>query len=379
MKKIIRYLLLFTVIFSGLFSIAYFIKSNSKGNITYETKTPFITNIERKTVATGKVIPEDEVEIKPQVQGILSQIYVEEGNFVKQGDIIAKIKIVPDEGQLNSAKGRLANSRLVFKNSEIDFKRNQNLLKKGIISVKEFQDIKLNFNRSKQDLLNAENDFKIIKSGSAGGMRTANTDVRATVPGTVLEIPVKEGDQVIESNSFNNGTTIAIIADLNKMIFEGKVDETDVNKMFLGMPLKVSLGAIDDKFFDAKLKFIAPKGNEEEGIVQFKIEGDLKLDKEFTIRAGYSANASFILERKDSILSISEALLQFDKDSDKPYVEIETSDQKFKRRNIEIGISDGINVEVISGINLNDKVKIWNRTQSENLESETDIDDKDEN
>ncbi|RPG60554.1 MAG: efflux RND transporter periplasmic adaptor subunit, partial [Flavobacteriaceae bacterium TMED206] len=363
MKKIIRYLLLFTVIFSGLFSIAYFIKSNSKGNITYETKTPFITNIERKTVATGKVIPEDEVEIKPQVQGILSQIYVEEGNFVKQGDIIAKIKIVPDEGQLNSAKGRLANSRLVFKNSEIDFKRNQNLLKKGIISVKEFQDIKLNFNRSKQDLLNAENDFKIIKSGSAGGMATANTDVRATVPGTVLEIPVKEGDQVIESNSFNNGTTIAIIADLNKMIFEGKVDETDVNKMFLGMPLKVSLGAIDDKFFDAKLKFIAPKGNEEEGIVQFKIEGDLKLDKEFTIRAGYSANASFILERKDSILSISEALLQFDKDSDKPYVEIETSDQKFKRRNIEIGISDGINVEVISGINLNDKVKIWNRTQ----------------
>ena len=145
------------------------------------------------------------------------------------------------------------------------------------------------------------------------------------------------------------------------------------------MPLKVSLGAIDDKFFDAKLKFIAPKGNEEEGIVQFKIEGDLKLENEFTIRAGYSANASFILERKDSVLSISEALLQFDKDSDKPYVEIETSDQKFKRKNIEIGISDGINVEIISGINLNDRVKIWNRTQSDNLESETDIDDKDEN
>ena len=252
-------------------------------------------------------------------------------------------------------------------------------MKKGIISIKEFQDIKLNFNRSKQDLLNAENDFKIIKSGSAGGLASANTDVRATVPGTVLEIPVKEGDQVIESNSFNNGTTIAIIADLNKMIFEGKVDETDVNKMFLGMPLKVSLGAIDDIFFDAKLKFIAPKGNEEEGIVQFKIEGDLKLEKEFTIRAGYSANASFILERKDSVLSISEALLQFDKDSDKPYVEIETSDQKFKRKNIEIGISDGINVEIISGINLNDRVKVWNRTQTENLEIETDTDEKDEN
>ena len=164
MKKIIRYLLLFTFVFSGLFSIAYFIKSNSKGNITYETNTPFITNIERKTVATGKVIPEDEVEIKPQVQGILSEIFVEEGDFVNQGDVIAKIKIVPDEGQLNSAKGRLANARLVFKNSEIDFKRNQNLMKKGIISLKEFQDTKLNFNRSKQDFLNAENDFKIIKS-----------------------------------------------------------------------------------------------------------------------------------------------------------------------------------------------------------------------
>ena len=379
MKKLFRYLAIAILLFGVIFATLYFIKTNSKSIVEYDTQNPYITSIEKKTVVTGKVIPEDEVEIKPQIPGIIESLFVEEGDLVMNGDLLAKIKVVPNEQALNSAEGRLANSKIVLKNAEIDYKRNKALFEKEIISKQDFENSQLSMDQSKESLLQAENDFKIIKSGSAGGMATANTDVRATVPGTVLEIPVKEGDQVIESNSFNNGTTIAIIADLNKMIFEGKVDETDVNKMFLGMPLKVSLGAIDDKFFDAKLKFIAPKGNEEEGIVQFKIEGDLKLDKEFTIRAGYSANASFILERKDSILSISEALLQFDKDSDKPYVEIETSDQKFKRRNIEIGISDGINVEVISGINLNDKVKIWNRTQSENLESETDIDDKDEN
>ena len=178
---------------------------------------------------------------------------------------------------------------------------------------------------------------------------------------------MKEGDQVIESNSFNAGTTIAIIADLKKMIFEGKVDEAEVGRLAIGMPLAVNLGAIQDKTFDAKLKFIAPKGNEEQGAVQFKIEGDLTLDDDFFVRAGYSANASLILEKKDSILAISEALLQFDKKTQQPFVEVEVGDQKFERKDITIGISDGVNVEIVEGITLEEKIKVWNKTEAKKL------------
>lgn len=364
MNKIVRYLLIALIVFGVLFAAAYFIKSNSKASITYETQTALITSIEKKTVATGKVIPEDEVEVKPQVQGILESLFVEEGDFVQEGQLLAKIKVVADEGQLNSAKGRLANTKIVLKNAEIEYNRNKTLFEKEIISQQEFQTAELNYNRAKQDVDNAQSDFEIIKLGSAGGSASANTNVRATVSGTVLELPVKEGGQVIASNAFNAGTTIAIIADLKKMIFEGKVDEAEVGKMQIGMPLDVSLAAIQDKTFDAKLKFIAPKGNEEQGAVQFKIEGDVILDDDFFVRAGYSANASLILERKDSILALPEALLQFDKDTEQAYVEIEVGEQKFERKDIEIGISDGINVEVIEGITLEDKIKVWNKTEA---------------
>jgi len=372
MNKFVRYTLISLVIFGVLFAAAFFIKSNSKATISFETKTALITSIEMKTVATGKVIPEDEVEVKPQVQGILQSLFVEEGDFVKEGDLLAKIKVVADEGQLNSAKGRLATAKIVLKNAQIEYDRNKSLFDNEIISQQEFQNADLTYSRAKQDLANAQSDYEIIKLGSAGGSASANTNVRATVSGTVLELPVKEGDQVIESNSFNAGTTIAIIADLNKMIFEGKVDESEVGKLAIGMPLKVSLGAIQDKEFEAKLKFIAPKGNEEQGAVQFKIEGDVTLESDFFVRAGYSANASLVLERKDSILALAEALLQFDKDDEQAYVEVEIEEQKFERRDIEIGISDGINVEIISGISLEDKIKVWNKTEAKKIgEDET--------
>lgn len=378
MNKIIRYLLITLLVFGVLFAAAYFIKSNSKASISYETKSPLITSIEQKTVATGKVIPEDEVEVKPQVQGILQALYVEEGDDVKEGELLAKIKVVADEGQLNSAKGRLANARITVKNAEIEYNRNKSLYDNQIISLREFQTSELNYNRAKQDLANAQSDYEIIKLGSTGGAASANTNVRATVAGTILELPVKEGDQVIESNSFNSGTTIAIIADLKKMIFEGKVDEAEVGKLVIGMPLTVNLGAIQDKEFDAKLKFIAPKGNEEQGAVQFKIEGYVTLDDNFIVRAGYSANASLVLERKDSILAIPEALLQFDKETEQAYVELQVDEQKFERKDVEIGISDGINVEVISGVTLEDKIKVWNKTEAKKIGDQDDSDENDE-
>ncbi len=361
--KILKYIGIALLISGALFAAAYFIKTNDKSAIVYETTTIIKTSIEKKTVITGKVIPEDEVEIKPQIQGIIDALFVEEGDQVDTGDLLAKIKVVPNEQNLNSAEGRLANSRIVLKNAEIDYKRNKNLFDKGIISKQDFDNILLRYNQSKQDVSNSISDLQIIRSGSKGGAASANTNIRATVPGTVLEIPVEEGFQVIASNSFNAGTTIATIADLNKMIFEGKVDEAEVGKLSVGMPLEVNLGAIEDQSLEAKLKFIAPKGNEEQGAVQFKIEADLFLNDSIFIRAGYSANATLILERKDNVLAIQESLLQFDRETEAPYVEVQVSDQKFERRDIEIGLSDGVNVELISGISKEDQIKVWNKTE----------------
>lgn len=363
MNKIVKYLLIALLVFAVLFAALFFIKSNSKSPITYETQKPFITNIEKKTVATGKVIPEDEIEIKPQISGIIEKIYLEEGVKVKAGDLIAVIKVVPNEQSLNQAQGRVRNAELALNNSKIEYDRNKTLFDKGVISNQNFINLKLTYEQAEQELKNARADYQIIRKGSAGGSSSANTNIRATVNGTILEIPVEEGDQVIESNNFNDGTTIATIADLGKMIFEGKVDEGEVAKLKVGTPLTISLGALQDEELNAKLRFIAPKGVEETGAVQFKIEGDVEVKEGVYIRAGYSANASLVLEKKDSILVISEALLQFDRSTNKPYVEISTGDQKFERRDIEIGISDGVNVEIVSGLDENDDVKQWNKTE----------------
>ncbi|WP_077401906.1 efflux RND transporter periplasmic adaptor subunit [Cellulophaga omnivescoria] len=363
MNKVLKYTLIVVAVLAVLWAAAFFIKTNSKSSITYETKKPFISNIEKKSVATGKVVPEEEVEIKPQISGIIEKIYLEEGVEVKSGDLIAVIKVVPNEQSLNQASGRVKTAQLALNNVKLEFERNKLLFEKDVISKQEYDNIKLRYDQALQDVSNAQADYQIIRKGSAGGSSSANTNIRATVSGTILEIPVEEGDQVIESNNFNDGTTIASIADLKKMIFEGKVDEGEVGKLKVGMPLKVSLGAVDNKEFDAKLRFIAPKGVEETGAVQFKIEGDVAIDEGVMIRAGYSANASFTLEKKSDVLVLPEALLQFDKNTDKPYVEVATGDQQFKRKDIEIGISDGVNVEILSGLTEDDAVKIWNKTE----------------
>jgi len=363
MKKTLKWVGVGVLVLGALWAATFFIKSNSKGTVEFETHNPFISNIEKKTVATGKVIPEDEVEIKPQITGIIDKIYVEEGAKVKAGQLIAVIKVVPNEQALFQARGRVNTAKAALRNAEIEYNRNKNLFEKGVVAEQDYLNIQLNYEQAKLELENAQNDYQIILRGSAGGSASANTNIRATVDGTILEIPVEQGDQVIQSNNFNDGTTIATIADLGKMIFEGKVDEGEVAKLQLGMPLKITMGAVEDKELEAKLKFIAPKGIEEAGAVQFKIEGDVEVSGDILIRAGYSANASLTLQKKDSILVIPEALLQFDKETNEAYVEVETGDQKFERRDIEIGISDGINVEIVSGLSKEDEVKQWNKTE----------------
>lgn len=366
MNKIVKYVLIGLLVLGALWAALFFIKSNSKSATTYKTQQPFKTDIEKKTVATGKVIPQDEVEIKPQISGIIDKILLEEGVEVKAGDLIAVIKVVPNEQALYQAKGRVRNAELSLNNAKIEYERSKNLYEKGVISNQDFINQKLAFEQGEQELRNANADYQIIRRGSIGGSTAANTDIRATVSGTLLEIPVKEGDQVIQANNFNDGTTIGTIADLSKMIFEGKVDEGEVGKLSVGTPLKITLGALEGTELDAKLKFIAPKGIEEAGAVQFKIEGDVEVNKDVFIRAGYSANASIVLERKEDILVIPEALLQFDKSTNKPYVELAVGseeNQKFERKDIEIGISDGVNVEIVSGLTEEDKVKQWNKTE----------------
>ena len=366
MNKIVKYILIALLVLGALWAAVFFIKSNSKSAISYDVQKPFISSIEKKTVATGKLIPEDEIEIKPQISGIIEKIYKEEGDQVKSGDLIAMIKVVPNEQSLNQARGRVRNAELALNNSKIEFDRNKTLFDKGVIASQDFNTLQLQYNQAQQEIENAKADYRIIRQGSAGGSSSANTNIRATVDGTILEIPVEQGDQVIESNNFNDGTTIASIADLSKMIFEGKVDEGEVAKLKVGTPLKINLGAVEGKELDAKLRFIAPKGIEETGAVQFKIEGDVEIKDDIFIRAGYSANASLVLEKKDSILVIPEALLQFDRETDKPFVEIAdgaVEDQNFTRKDIEIGISDGVNVEIISGLSESDQVKVWNKTE----------------
>ena len=359
-----------------LFSIAYYIKTNSRSAITYETEQLKYKTIEDKIVATGSVVPEDEVNIVPQISGIIQEIFVDEGDQVKAGDLLAKIKVIPNEQTLNSAEGRVKTTQIILQNSEKEYNRNKKLFEKGIISEQEFNSIELRYNQDKQSLENAKSDLQIIRLGSIGGSALTNTNVRSTISGTILQVPVKEGDQAIEANTFNPGTTIATVADLNKMIFEGRVDEGEVSKLKTGLPLKIEIGAIEDKVYDAKLTLIAPKGIEVAGAIQFQIEGEVYLDDEYIIRAGYSANASIVTQTKENVLAIDEYLLQFDNKTKEAFVEIEISDQNFEKRQIEVGISDGVFAEVLSGVTINDKIKVWNKTEPIKRGDVEDVDDE---
>ncbi len=300
---------------------------------------------------------------------------MEEGAKVQKGDLIATVRVVPNVQALNSAQSSVRSTKLHLDNAQILYDRNKALFNKGVIPRQEFETVELNFNNAREQYKNTKSNLQIIKKGAASGMgRTANTNIRAEIAGTVLEIPIREGSSVIESNTFSPGTTVAVIADMNKMIFEGKVDEAEVGKLLKGTDIEVELGAFQDKFFPAKLNFIAPKGTEEQGAVQFKIKADVTLEEGYYLRAGYSANANIVLEKKDSVLSIREALLRFNKKTDKPYVEVEIKGgEKFEKREVKLGISDGVNVEILEGVEEGEKIKIWNKAtkKKEDKEEET--------
>jgi len=370
MNKTVKIILVLIAVVALAFVLKYFMDANSKDIEEFGVEEPFYTAINTKAVATGKLNPEEEIELKPQISGIVDKIVVEEGDIVKKGDLIAKIRVVPNEQSLANAKSRIATAKLSADNAGVQFQRDKKLFDKGVISIQNFENSELSYNQAKETLRQAQNDYQIIKRGSISGGNAANTNIIAQISGTILEIPVREGDQVIQSNNFNAGTTIATIADMSNMIFEGKVDEAEVGKLEEGKDISVVLGAINDEEFPAKLTFVAPKGIEENGAVQFTIKANVKLENTSRIRAGYSANAEIEIEGKDSILAIKESLLQYTRSSDKPFVEIQNEDGKFKRKDVKIGISDGINVEIIEGVEKGDKIKVWNKASEEDENEE---------
>ena len=371
MKKTVKYIVIFLIIGSLLYVLNYFKNANSASIVDYKTEQPFYTSIEKEVVATGKLNPEDEIQLKPQVSGIIDKIFVEEGDIVMRGDLIANIRVVPNEQALISANSRINSAKLSYNNAKKLFDRSEKLFEKGVISKQDFENSQLSMEQNKESLRQAENDFKIIKQGTLTGGNAANTNVLAQISGTILEIPVREGDQVIESNTFNAGITIATVADMTKMIFEGQVDETEVSKLAEGSEIKVILGALEKEQFDAKLTFVAPKGIELGGAVQFKIKADVKIPESVNVRAGYSANAIMSIGQKENILCINESLLQFNRITEKPFVEILKEDGSFFTKEVEVGISDGINVEILKGIKEGDKIKVWNSVE-EDVEGDDD-------
>ncbi len=370
MKKSVTVIILLVIIVAFGGSMFYLYQKNAEDPITYATEKPSNQTIIKKTVATGSILPLEEVLIKPNISGVIEEVYVEGGDDVKSGDLIAKIKVVPNLSALNDSRNAIDEAKITLDDQRRNYTRQQSLFDKGVISQQDLERAQVAYDQARQAFQAANKRYDIVKTGTTRGLsNAANTLIRSTVSGMVLEVPVEVGNQVIESNNFNEGTTIAAIADVDKMIFEGKVDESEVGKIKEDLALEITVGALENITFDAVLDYIAPKGKEENGAIQFEIKGTLKkLDTVF-IRAGLSANASIILDRADSVLALKEALIQFDTETKKPYVEIATGDQKFERRDLELGISDGIFVEVKSGITENDEVKVWNQVVSEQFGS----------
>ena len=356
MKKFFKILgiALLVLLFIGTFYYLY--SKQKKQPDVFATVSPKIETISKKTVATGSVKPRKEIEIKPQVSGIVEEIYLEAGQMVKQGDIIAKVKIIPDMVSLNSAESRVSRASLNYDDAKIDYDRQKKLYEEKVIPYEEFQKSSLAFKTAAEEMDAAQNHLDLIKDGvTKGSKNTTNTLIRSTINGMLLDVPIEEGNSVIQANTFNAGTTIALVADMTDMIFEGQVDETEVGRVHENMPITLTIGAIENETFDAILTYLSPKGVEQNGAIQFEIKADVKLKDGQFIRAGYSANASIVLEQHDSVLTIPEAVLKFDEE--KAYVEIQTDSQVFVKRYIMTGLSDGINIEVTDSLKIDDLLK----------------------
>ena len=357
LRSVLTTLVVVAMIGGFMATLAFLYFKSQDEEVEYKTESPKVTDIVRKAVATGSIVPRHEIFIKPRVSGVVQTVYVKPGDEVEKGALIADIKIVPDMAALTRAEAQVRSARIAVKHAKTELERAERLLDRGLVSRRELSERKLDHDLRKAELGAAVNQLQVVKEGAARRSdETTNTKVRSTVGGTILEVPVEVGGSVIESNNFNEGTTVATVANMGDMIFLGRIDEADVDKIRTGMDVNIKIGAIDKKKFPALLEYIAPKGVVQDGAVQFEIKAALKPTNGTLIRAGYSANAEIVLERADKVLAVKESLLQFE--DDKPFVEIEVGPSEFERRDLEVGLSDGINIEIKGGVDESSKIKL---------------------
>ena len=345
------------LIFIGTF-VFLWQKSQPK-EVVYNEFTPKLDSIQKTTIITGKIEPRNEVNIKPQISGIISELLKEPGDYVNAGDVIAKVKVIPDMAQLSSAEMRVRLAEINLKQAETDFQREENLFKQNLVSADEFDKIKISLSQAKHEKVAAQDALEVVRDGvSKSNAKASSTLIRSTISGVILDIPVKVGNSVILSNTFNDGTTIATVANMNDLIFRGNIDETEVGQLVSGMNMKITIGALQDLKFDAALEYVSPKAVESNGTNQFEIKAAVKLSEGGKIRAGYSANAEIVLAKADKVLSIPESAIEFSGDSTFVYiVKGEGKNKTYDRTYVETGLSDGVNIEIKRGLTNKDKVR----------------------
>ena len=366
MKKYSKLIIaaIIAMIFIGTF-VFLWQKSQPK-EVVYNEFTPKLDSIQKTTIITGKIEPRNEVNIKPQISGIISELYKEPGDYVNAGDVIAKVKVVPEMGQLSSAEMRVRLAEINLKKAQTDFEREENLFNQKLVSADEFDKIKVALDQAKHEKIAAEDALEVVRDGfSKSNAKASSTLIRSTISGVILDIPVKVGYSVIQVNTMNEGTTIASVANMNNLIFRGNIDETEVGQLVNGMNMKITIGALQDLKFDAALEYVSPKAVESNGANQFEIKAAVSLSgvsgdsgKSRKLRSGYSANAEIVLARADKVLSIPESAIEFSGDSTFVYViKGEGKDKTYDRTYVETGLSDGVNIEIKKGITAKDKVR----------------------
>ena len=359
MKKYSKLIIaaIIALIFIGTF-VFLWQKSQPK-EIVYNEFTPQLDSLQKTTIITGKIEPRNEVNVKPQISGIISELYKEPGDYVNAGDIIAKVKVIPDMSQLSSAEMRVRLAEINLKQAETDFQREENLYNQKLVSADEYDKSKQQLNQAKHEKMAAQDALEVVRDGvSKSNAKASSTLIRSTISGVILDIPVKVGNSVILSNTFNDGTTIATVANMNDLIFRGNIDETEVGQLVASMPMKITIGALQDLKFDASLEYISPKAVESNGANQFEIKAAVKLSEGGKIRSGYSANAEIVLAKADNVLTIPESAVEFSGDSTFVYIiKGEGSAKTYERTNVETGLSDGVNIEIKKGLTDKDKVR----------------------
>jgi len=356
------FLLVFVVavIAAAAYTLQFLYAKEQAPQATYPLESPMMGDVVKKTVSSGSVGPRKEILIKPQISGIVSRVLVEAGDTVEKGDLLLVVRVVPDMGQLSSAQSRLERARISQEDAQRVFMRQSTLKQKGVISAQDYEQAETQLAQAKEEYSAADDNLQIVRDGvAARSGEASNTEVRSTVAGMVLDVPVEVGNTVIQANTFNDGTTVAAVANMQDLIFKGNIDESEVETLHEGILLILTLGAMPGRKFDAALEFISPKGVQENGAIQFEIRAALALDSSDFIRAGFSANADVVLDERRDVLTLGESLVQYDGKT--PYVEVQTKGQQFERRDVTLGLSDGLTVEVLSGLALTDSIKQWNQ------------------